>query len=162
MPWLETDPMTERWRFVLEAEGGLFSFAELCRRHGISRKTGYKWLERYDLDRPDGTRRPISPAPFLAARRRFNAFRDDFNHVRPHQALGHRTPASVYQPSTRLLPSKLHTPQYPAHFEVRKVSTNGGIRRSSAWVNVSHLLGAEFIGLEEVHNDIWAVYFGLC
>jgi len=54
MPWLETDPMTERERFILEAEGGLFSFAELCRRHGISRKTGYKWLERYELEGPDG------------------------------------------------------------------------------------------------------------
>jgi hypothetical protein len=32
MPWLETDPVTERKRFIREAEGGLFSHAELCRR----------------------------------------------------------------------------------------------------------------------------------
>ena len=55
MPWLETDPMTERKRFILEAEGGLFSFAELCRRHGISSKTGYKWLGAL---RARGPRRP--------------------------------------------------------------------------------------------------------
>jgi hypothetical protein len=54
MPWLETDPVTERKRFILEAEGGLFSHAELCRRHNISRRTGYKWLERYEADGPDG------------------------------------------------------------------------------------------------------------
>ena len=48
MPWLETDPVIERKRFILEAEGGLFSFAELCRRHGISRKTGYKWAAHYE------------------------------------------------------------------------------------------------------------------
>ena len=44
MPWLETDPVTERKRFVVEAQGGLFSHTELCRRHNISRRTGYKWL----------------------------------------------------------------------------------------------------------------------
>ena len=54
MPWLETDPVTERERFILEAEGGLFSHAGLCRRHGISRKTGYKWLELYALEGSDG------------------------------------------------------------------------------------------------------------
>ena len=36
MPWLETDTVTERKRFALEAAGALFSFTELCRRHGIS------------------------------------------------------------------------------------------------------------------------------
>ena len=40
MPWLETDPMNERKRFILEATGGLFSHTELCLRHGVSRKTG--------------------------------------------------------------------------------------------------------------------------
>ncbi|MFG1691677.1 helix-turn-helix domain-containing protein, partial [Gemmatimonadota bacterium] len=54
MPWLETDPVNERKRFILEALGGLFSHAELCRRHGVSRKTGYKWLERYEAEGPDG------------------------------------------------------------------------------------------------------------
>ena len=54
MPWLETDPMKERKRFILEAMGGLFSHAELCRRHGISRRTGYKWLDRYQAGGPDG------------------------------------------------------------------------------------------------------------
>jgi hypothetical protein len=103
----------------------------------------------------------IPPAANRSAQqRRFNTFREDFNHVRPHEALGQKTPASVYQPSTRPFHSKLEPPEYPAHFEVRKVSTNGGIRWSSAWVNVSHLLGGEPVGLEEVYNDVWAVYFG--
>jgi len=95
-----------------------------------------------------------------AQQRRFNAFRKDFNEVRPHEAHGQRPPASVYEPSPRPMPSKLSPPEYPAHFEVRKVSTNGGIRWSSDWVNVSHLLGGDFIGLEEVADDVWAVYFG--
>jgi len=47
MPWLQTDPMTERAKFVLAVDDGAFSMTELCRRFGISRKTGYKWLRRY-------------------------------------------------------------------------------------------------------------------
>ena len=54
MPWLETDPMNECKRFILEATGGLFSHTELCLRHGVSRKTGYQWIERYESEGPDG------------------------------------------------------------------------------------------------------------
>jgi hypothetical protein len=71
-----------------------------------------------------------------------------------------QTPAEVYQPSSRPLPSKISPPDYPAHFEVRKVSTNGGIRWNAAWVNVSHLLGGKYVALEEIAPGTWAVYFG--
>ena len=47
MPWLETAPMDERLRFVADDGRGLYTRAELCARYRISRKTGYKWLERY-------------------------------------------------------------------------------------------------------------------
>jgi transposase-like protein len=38
--------MDERARFVFEAERSDLPFAELCRRYGISRPTGYKWVDR--------------------------------------------------------------------------------------------------------------------
>jgi len=103
----------------------------------------------------------IPPAATRGAQqRRFNRFRSDFNEVRPHAALGQRTPGSAYETSPRPFPANLQHPDYPAHFEVRKVSRNGGIRWDCAWVNVSHLLGGEFVGLEQVADDIWAVSFG--
>jgi hypothetical protein len=58
------------------------------------------------------------------------------------------------------LPPRLPPPEYPGHFEVRKVSKNGGIRWRKGWVNISHSLLAEYVGLEEVDNDLWDVYFG--
>jgi putative transposase len=62
MPWTETEPMKERMRFVAEAERGLYSMSELCARYGISRRTGYKWLERYEADGPAGlTERSRAP-----------------------------------------------------------------------------------------------------
>ncbi len=53
MPWRVTSPMYQRQRFVLDAQYAQCAFAELCRRYGISRKTGYKWLARYATAGPD-------------------------------------------------------------------------------------------------------------
>ena len=50
MPWSETTKMRERMRFVLDAEGELFTMTELCERYGISRMTGHKWLGRFRQD----------------------------------------------------------------------------------------------------------------
>ena len=47
MGWKETCAVTERMRFMMAVEAGDEAFAALCRRFGVSRKTGYKWLERY-------------------------------------------------------------------------------------------------------------------
>lgn len=47
MPWKESCAMSERARFCQQAESGHFRVAELCCAYGISRVTGYKWLERY-------------------------------------------------------------------------------------------------------------------
>lgn len=50
MPWRETCVMEERRAFVLEALREEVSISELCRGYGISRKTAYKWLARYDAE----------------------------------------------------------------------------------------------------------------
>jgi len=42
MPWKASSPMEERAKFVLEKEWDELNMAELCRRYGISRQTGYK------------------------------------------------------------------------------------------------------------------------
>jgi putative transposase len=47
MGWKETCAMDERMRFVISAQEGDESFAAACRRFGVSRKTGYKWRDRY-------------------------------------------------------------------------------------------------------------------
>ena len=56
MPWRETAPMKERVRFVTDWERSLYSMMELCERYGVSRKTGYKWVARYEREGPDGLR----------------------------------------------------------------------------------------------------------
>ena len=54
MPWRETCTMDERMRFIMACRDADESIAELCRSFGISRKTGYKWLERYERLGPAG------------------------------------------------------------------------------------------------------------
>jgi len=91
--------------------------------------------------------------------RRFDRFRIEFNEERPHEALGQKTPASRYQASARELPRRLPPIEYPAHFEKRLMSRNGGFRWASKRVPLSHLLEGQYIGLEEVGDGIWDVYY---
>ncbi|MGH7351651.1 MAG: hypothetical protein ACREJJ_04665 [Candidatus Methylomirabilales bacterium] len=58
------------------------------------------------------------------------------------------------------MPSKLPPLEYPDRFEVRYVSANGGIRWNRQWVNVSITCAAEYVGLEEIDEGVWNVYFG--
>lgn len=95
-----------------------------------------------------------------AQQRKFNRFREEFNHERPHEALDQQTPGAIYQASTRGMPNKLPPLEYPDRFEVRYVSANGGIRWNSQWVNVSITCAGEYVGLEEIDDGVWNVYFG--
>jgi putative transposase len=105
------------------------------------------------------TARP--PAPNARQQqRRFDAFREEYNEERPHEALRDETPASLYRPSPRPYPAKLAPLEYPAYYEVRRVSTNGGVRWHKRWVNISHVLGEEYVGFVEVDDGEWDLYFG--
>jgi transposase len=48
MPWNETEPMNERVKFIAEWLRHEESLTTLCKDAGISRKTGYKWIDRYE------------------------------------------------------------------------------------------------------------------
>ena len=72
MPWKETNPMTEKERFVMLVQTGRFTITELCADFGISRKTGHKYLQRYEAEGRAGlterSRRPkVCPAMTVEA-----------------------------------------------------------------------------------------------
>lgn len=50
MPWKVQTNMSQRKAFIQRALEVDVNFSQLCREFGISRKTGYKWLERYQQD----------------------------------------------------------------------------------------------------------------
>ena len=97
---------------------------------------------------------------FRAQQRAFDRFREEYNQVRPHEALGQKVPASFYQPSNRPYPRRLPQIEYPEHFDVQRVYPNGMISFERSQWYISNCLSSEFVGLEEVDDDRWKVYFG--
>jgi len=94
-----------------------------------------------------------------AQQKTFDRFRLEFNHERPHQALQGKTPADLYQLSTRVYNSRLQEVVYPPDFEVRIVSNGGQIRWHHSRVFVGHALTHEPIGLELCGDGKWRVWF---
>jgi transposase InsO family protein len=92
--------------------------------------------------------------------RKFDRFREEFNNDRPHEALDMETPADRYECSPRPMPDRVPPLEYPDRFEVRYVSANGGIRWNNEHVPVSITCVGEYVGLEEIDDGIWDVYFG--
>ncbi len=64
MPWKECSAVSQRVEFVRLAQAESANIAELCRRFGISRKSGYKWLRRFAVtataELADRSRRPVN------------------------------------------------------------------------------------------------------
>ncbi|MGY3488342.1 putative transposase [Bradyrhizobium sp. USDA 4011] len=54
MGWMETCAVDERMRFVVAAQAHEESFAAVCRRFGVSRRVGYKWLARFEKEGAGG------------------------------------------------------------------------------------------------------------
>ena len=54
VPWRSSSVVEQRLEFVRLAQSGGVSFAELCRRFGIKRDTGYKWLRRFEAEGLEG------------------------------------------------------------------------------------------------------------
>jgi putative transposase len=105
------------------------------------------------------TTRP--PAANLAAQqRRFASFCREYNEQRPHDALGGRTPAEVYVPSGRAMPARLPALEYAAHWEVRRVASNGDVMWRGRRLFVSAALDQQLIAFEEIDDALFTVWFG--
>jgi transposase InsO family protein len=71
-----------------------------------------------------------------------DAYREEHNHVRPHEALRMEVPAQHWTPSTRVFVAEPKPWQYPNPEHVRKVRENGGI----SWNGRSYFVSRAFIG----------------
>lgn len=102
----------------------------------------------------------IPPSGDLKAQqRRFNSWKKEYNFDRPHESLKGNSPSMIYKPSFKSYPSRIPEVEYPAHFEVRYVSANKCFRWNNNSVAISSTLIHEYVGLEEVMDGKWAVYF---
>jgi putative transposase len=100
------------------------------------------------------------PAASLEAQQaRFDAFRAEYNRERPHQALGQKTPASLYQPARRCYPERVEEPVYDAEQAVRRVRSNGQIKWAGEMIFVGEGLIGEPVGVNETDSGDWLVRF---
>jgi len=100
-----------------------------------------------------------SASSLRGQQQKFDGFRQEFNEVRPHEALGMKRPAQVYQPSTRCMPKRVEPYDYPSHYLVRRVSRDGTIRVLRNQVFVSNTLHEDDVGLEEVDDGVYDLFF---
>ncbi|WP_064276706.1 integrase core domain-containing protein [Fluoribacter gormanii] len=100
-----------------------------------------------------------SRADFKEQQKSFDAFRNEYNYERPHQALKGKRPADVYHVSQRTYFDSMPEVSYPSHFEIRKVRTNGEIKCFGKKYYVSELLHGEPVGLNWIDNERATLYF---
>jgi len=91
---------------------------------------------------------------------RFQAFRQEFNQERPHEALGQRTPASVYRPSPRPYPTRLPNVEYEQGIVIKGVPQHGDIRWQGQRVFLNQALAGEEVGFQPLSDGLWLVRFG--
>jgi len=92
--------------------------------------------------------------------RRFDAFREHYNQIRPHQALGQKPPAKFVKPYARPYPRRIPDLEYPGYFQVRSVRSNGQVKWQGQLVFLSEVLTGERVGFEQLTDERWAIYFG--
>jgi len=94
-----------------------------------------------------------------AQQRELDRFRQDYNQVRPHEALRMQTPASVYEPSPRPYPAREPQIEYPDNMLVRTVHSHGHFRWKKHDVFLSEVLWGEPIGLLPINKESLMIYF---
>jgi transposase InsO family protein len=100
------------------------------------------------------------PQPNLRAQQRsFNLFLGEFNHVRPHQSLGQKPPATAVKPY-RPFSSRPKTLEYDSTMEVRSVGTRGCVKWKGVLIFASEVLIGANIGLLPIDETVWSIYFG--
>jgi hypothetical protein len=113
--------------------------------------------ERMHLTLKKETTRPAQ-ANFLQQQARFDDFVQEFNQERPHQALGMKTPAEVYQPALRAYQG-LPELNYPFHDRTVLVTHCGRICLYGKKINLSHVFAGQTLGIQEVEENVWLVSF---
>lgn len=91
--------------------------------------------------------------------RAMDKFRQEYNQVRPHEALGMQTPAAMYESSPRRFPARLPEVEYPETMLVYRVQQKGYFHWKKQEVFVSEVLWGEPIGLLPVEDHCYTVYF---
>jgi len=101
---------------------------------------------------------PISDNP-RAQQRAFDLFRKRYNEERPHEALVHKTPASIYESSALRYPRPFLLPYCEPYCPVFTVELDGCIRWYRCRIFISNALAGETIHLVPCGGSLWQVRY---
>jgi transposase InsO family protein len=104
-----------------------------------------------EATRPAGTN-------ILQQQGKFDAFIEEFNQERPHEALAMKCPAELYTPSCRPYQG-IPEPHYPFHDRTVVVTSCGRLCLYRKKINLSVTLAGQALGVKEVDDGIWLVSF---
>jgi transposase InsO family protein len=113
--------------------------------------------ERMHLTLKQETTRPAA-ANSLQQQAKFDAFLEEFNQERPHEALAMKSPADVYTASRRAYLG-IPEPHYPFHDKTVIVTSCGRLCLFRKKINLSTSLAGQAVGIKEVDQGIWLVSF---
>jgi transposase InsO family protein len=85
-------------------------------------------------------------------------FRHEYNHVRPHEALGMNTPAAVWRESSRRYVANPSAWEYEAGAEVRKLSAQGRLQLARKGWEISRALAGEWVQVVRVDGRALVYY----
>jgi transposase InsO family protein len=114
--------------------------------------------ERMHRTLKEDTTNPAA-ATLRLQQKKFDRFRQMFNHERPHEGLNNATPGSLYQPSSTTLPRTPMEYSYPKGFLTRRVNNSGDVSWHKGRVFISEVFRFEDLGFELVAEDFYKVFF---
>jgi len=88
----------------------------------------------------------------------FDLFRREYNHVRPHEALGMAVPADRYRPSPKAYNPYPPDWEYPVGSIVKRLNTNGCLDYNHSRLFVCEALAGELVRIENIDNNILVSY----
>jgi putative transposase len=91
--------------------------------------------------------------------RHLEKFQEYFNFERPHEALGQKTPGSIYVPSIREWNGRLQAMEYSSEYQLGKVRSCGKMAWKSSQIYISPIFHGEVLGIKEGKEGL-EVYFG--
>jgi transposase InsO family protein len=94
----------------------------------------------------------------LQQQAKFDAFVEEFNTERPHEALAMKRPADLYRPSTRPYRG-LPELSYPFHDREITITACGRICLHRKKINLSTVFAGQAVGIKEVDDAVWLVSF---
>ncbi len=115
--------------------------------------------ERFHKSLKRRTAKPPAQS-WAAQQKRFDRYRRHYNHCRPHEALGMKSPENVFRPSPRELPARIPPIEHKDVQDVVPVFTDGSIYFRSIYFHLTEALQGDTVGITEIEDDIYKITYG--